>query len=240
MRIIQILVLVAISLSHQQAFGQSYKPLKLKGEVAHFEGEAKIFLGGGNFQSDFINMFEEGYVATGVSDFDGSKEVLEIVLNNAKEEGTEIIVISPKHAGVLDGIAAIPVPSHEAATKNASEPILLLEPELFPDTVEGYHQTAAYYSKPKVVKLGILMQNVPSKLLEQSSENVGSYVLAVMKGSPVSAAGITTGDIVKAVNGEEVDSYDQALSVMRSVDGNEFNFTILRDGTFKEITVISN
>jgi carboxyl-terminal processing protease len=86
--------------------------------------------------------------------------------------------------------------------------------------------------------------------LEGSFEGIGAYVnqeegqfviVAAMRGSPAEAAGILAGDIVLAVNGQEITGMEQweVISLIRGPAGTEVMLTILHPEaeTPEEITV---
>ena len=77
--------------------------------------------------------------------------------------------------------------------------------------------------------LGIHGQTVPKELQEGENIPAGAYVVRTDMDSPAMLAGVQSGDIITAVNGEQVLGFDTFVSRLREVKaGNEVNLTIMR------------
>lgn len=86
--------------------------------------------------------------------------------------------------------------------------------------------------------IGLTMQTVTSSLAQRYSlgASSGAYVVEVMSGSPADTAGIKSGDIITAVDGESITSADGMILAIRSKNvGDTVSVTFVRDG--KEQTV---
>ena len=78
-------------------------------------------------------------------------------------------------------------------------------------------------------------QNASSNLL---SVNQGAYVAEVLSGSPAESAGIEAGDIIIAIDGEEITSADGMILAVRSHEtGDTVTVTVMRGDEKKDFTV---
>jgi regulator of sigma E protease len=59
----------------------------------------------------------------------------------------------------------------------------------------------------------------------------------VMENMPAATAGLETGDVVTAVDGEAVDSWDRLSDLIRGSGGKTLTLTVMRDGTSLELQV---
>ncbi|WP_051656810.1 S1C family serine protease [Butyrivibrio sp. AE3004] len=79
------------------------------------------------------------------------------------------------------------------------------------------------------VYLGIHGQTVPKELQEGENIPAGAYVIRTDMDSPAMVAGVQSGDIITAVNGEEVTGYDVFISKIRSVKpGTTISLNLMR------------
>lgn len=79
--------------------------------------------------------------------------------------------------------------------------------------------------------IGLSMQTVNAQNAQANglSVNQGAYVAEVMEGSPAEAAGIQAGDIIIAMDGEEITSADGMILAVRSQDiGETVSVTVMR------------
>lgn len=84
-------------------------------------------------------------------------------------------------------------------------------------------------------------QHVPvdrSALPPTSPYQDGVVVIAVAAGSPAEAAGIRTGDVVTAVNGQQIESLAPFVNLLgASPAGRDLQLTVFRDGRQRSVTV---
>jgi regulator of sigma E protease len=62
-------------------------------------------------------------------------------------------------------------------------------------------------------------------------------IAAVVEGSPAAAAGLLPGDRVVAVDGREIDSFEDLQGIVRTSAGVALGLTVLRDGATLEVSV---
>ncbi|WP_051204683.1 S1C family serine protease [Butyrivibrio sp. VCD2006] len=88
--------------------------------------------------------------------------------------------------------------------------------------------------------LGIHGQTVPKDVQESAAVPAGAYVTRTDMDSPAMLAGVQSGDIITAVNGEEVLGFDTFVSRLREVKaGNEVTLTLMRQAAegYAELTI---
>lgn len=98
--------------------------------------------------------------------------------------------------------------------------------------ISGQEVTHAY--------IGLSMQTVNAQNARSNglSVNQGAYVAEVVSGSPADEAGIEKGDIIVAMDGEEITSADGMVLAVRSHDiGDTVTVTVVRGTETKDLTV---
>jgi serine protease Do len=79
-------------------------------------------------------------------------------------------------------------------------------------------------------RLGATVQEITPQLAEFFGARQGVLVSSVLDNSPASRAGLRTGDVITAVNGQRVDARGDLLDVLANAqDGAELELTIVRD-----------
>ena len=98
--------------------------------------------------------------------------------------------------------------------------------------ISGQEVTHAY--------IGLSMQTVNAQNARSNglSVNQGAYVAEVVSGSPADEAGIEKGDVIVAMDGEEITSADGMVLAVRSHDiGDTVTVTVVRGNETKDLTV---
>lgn len=93
---------------------------------------------------------------------------------------------------------------------------------------------------PTHASLGVTMTTIDAQTAERYgfAADAGAYVTAVEQGSGAEAAGIVTGDIITAVDGEQIsDATDLQLAIRSHNPGDEVTLTINRDGQTMDVRV---
>ena len=88
--------------------------------------------------------------------------------------------------------------------------------------------------------IGLSLQTVNSRIAKRNnlSVNQGAYVSSVTSDGPADKAGIKVGDVITAVNGEEISSADGMILAVRSHNiGDTITVTVVRDGESQDIAV---
>jgi serine protease Do len=97
-------------------------------------------------------------------------------------------------------------------------------------------------TKGKVVRgwLGVAVQDITPEIADnlKLKEAKGALVGNVIKGEPAEKAGIKTGDIIIAVDGQNIQDTHELLRTVAVIPvGKQVSVTVLRDGREKKITV---
>lgn len=73
----------------------------------------------------------------------------------------------------------------------------------------------------------------------QRRNDRGIKILQVIEGGPAEDAGLKAGDIITAINGNEIDltDFDEASSPIMGKEGTKVTVTILRDGVKKTMNL---
>jgi serine protease Do len=88
--------------------------------------------------------------------------------------------------------------------------------------------------------LGVSIQDVTAELASslKLAEAHGALVAGVMKGSPAEKADLRAGDVVVAVNGKKVETFNQMSRFVAFVPpGTKANLTVIRDGKQRALEV---
>ena len=84
--------------------------------------------------------------------------------------------------------------------------------------------------------LGVSAKDATVK--DGSAERAGAQVADVTSGTPASQAGIKTGDVIIAVNGQPVDSSEALVAQIRAMTaGEKATVTVIRDGARQDVQV---
>jgi serine protease Do len=86
--------------------------------------------------------------------------------------------------------------------------------------------------------IGIGGRNITESLAKQYDYPVGIYVQEVYDDTPAKDAGIEAGDVITAINGEDVTTMDELNSIKNKCEiGDEITLKVYRDGKYKDFTL---
>lgn len=88
-------------------------------------------------------------------------------------------------------------------------------------------------------QLGISCQNVTEQISQAYNLPVGVYVTEVSKGSAAEKAGLKSGDVITAFDGEEVETIDE-LNAKKNLHsaGDEIELTYIRSGKEEKVSIV--
>jgi carboxyl-terminal processing protease len=126
------------------------------------------------------------------------------------------------------------------------EPDLIDDQTLYEAAVNGLLQslsdTGTFYVDPDTYRINVLpsgtFEGIGATVSQQADEIV---IVAPIKGTPAEAAGIRSGDVVLAVNGESTQGWtvDQAVLKIRGPSGTPVTLTVRHsDETEEDITIV--
>lgn len=116
--------------------------------------------------------------------------------------------------------------------EEAIDPQLLVEGAI-EGLVDSLEDPYSYYTRPEYVELDDLSESyegVGAQLEMNDKDQI--VIVSPIKGSPAETAGLRPGDIIVAVNGEDVygKSLDVVVTTIRGEEGTEVTLTIYREG----------
>ncbi len=80
------------------------------------------------------------------------------------------------------------------------------------------------------------MKDIGLRPIRRDNQMIGYKVRFIRKGSPFSQLGLERGDIIKAINGEEIADFNGAMSILKSTDTIEgLTITVIRKNEEKEL-----
>ncbi len=106
------------------------------------------------------------------------------------------------------------------------------------------HVADSLVQRGKVVRgyLGVGAQDITPALADSLglTDRRGALVADVQPDSPASKAGLISGDVITAVNGQEVDDANRLTFTVGAIaPGTEITLDVLRDGKSKELTLVT-
>lgn len=105
------------------------------------------------------------------------------------------------------------------------------------DTIDIYNQLVNT-GKVKRPYIGITGQNLDSVTAKRYSLPTGVYVNEVQENGPAASSGLKVGDIITALDGEEVSSMDELIDLKNSKNiGDEITLKVYRGGKTEEIKI---
>jgi len=80
------------------------------------------------------------------------------------------------------------------------------------------------------------MRDIGLKAVKRNNQMLGYKVRFIRKGSPFSQLGLQRGDVIKAINGEEIVDFNGPMRMLKSVDSIEgLSITVVRKNEEKEL-----
>ena len=90
--------------------------------------------------------------------------------------------------------------------------------------------------KTYVSDINKAMRDIGLRPVRKNSQMLGYKVRFIRKGSPFSKLGLQRGDVIKAINGEEIVDFNGPMSMLKSVDSIEgLTITVMRRNEEKEL-----
>ncbi|WP_343562798.1 RIP metalloprotease RseP [Kiloniella sp. b19] len=161
--------------------------------------------------------------------------------------GPELFGMTDRH-GTRWKFAAIPLGGYvkmygdgNAASADAIDPD---DPARDIDNPEAAFRTKTVWQRFAIVAAGPLANFLLAIVLITGLFSVfgqpyaPARVNSVVEGSPAEVAGFLPDDLITAVDGKQIDSFDELRRTVQLGDGSAFVFTVLRDGSTLELTVV--
>jgi hypothetical protein len=176
---------------------------------------------------DNISMLENGYDMMGSSGFDAGNIPADLALQHAKSIKADVVLVYTKY-GASKG-ADSKMQMIKEAVKSGKE---LTEKDMADDSTL-YKYYASYWAKMPAPSLGVhIIKLVPKSDTTDSTDNIagkGLRVLAVIKGSPASAAGLARGDQLIAINDIPLEKPEDLTGFVSKNHGKSINIRYIRE-----------
>lgn len=232
-----------------------------------YSGKTQVYTTN-NHNRDAQNLAEKGYMNIGVSSFHGTNPPSQSQLQkHAENVGADIVLYESHYMG--SEVGAVPVfnftPSKTSTTTSSGNVNVQtnstagygtanaqyngqsttttpgsMNTQWVPRTFHRNSHTATFWRQGKPRILGVNWNVIPVEIRRKIERSTGVYISMVIVGSPAFRANILKGNIITHIAGEEVMVPDDAGIVIKRYQGEEVDFTILRNGNEKTVPVKLN
>lgn len=210
-----------------------------------FAGEPRIASAGPDLKRTVLNMYEDGYGLIGQSAFVGPTATREAAIQEAKNVGAAIVLVTAKYQSTATDSIPITTPtsttSYSYGTMNAfgsggnafgnysgTTTTYGTQTTYVPYSVDRYNQVALFFAPLKREGFGVRTDKLSDEQRQRAETNQAIVITAVRRGSPAFKGDILPGDIVLGVDGSPVyDGTTAAQAVAHSI-GREVSVSILR------------
>lgn len=197
-------------------------------------------------QSD--RLWEEGYGRIGVSDFNGSDIDIAEAIRQAEFLKAEIVVVQVKYTGTKTGVLPLSMPTYSQSTTTFSGGVYGTantstygsSTQMIPYSVDRHDYLATYWQRMKPGILGARVIDLPKEEKRRLERNKGVLVKTLRKQSPAYEANILVGDVLVAINEQEIADRTSCLALVKQWAGQKVAVTLLRRGTQKTVQVQLN
>ena len=201
----------------ENLYEKNYK-VQNSGSLVSLQGnpDTKMYVSN-HHDKDNISMLESGYDMMGTTGFEAGEVPAEFALQHGKAIKADTVLVYTKYGAAQTAASKIDT-YKEAAKKNGGE---IDEKDLVKDAVK-YKYFASYWAKLPPPLLGVHVVKLirpATEVGEQKQALKGLRVLAVIKGSPAEAAGITRGDMLLKLNDTDLNKAEELSKVVSQHQG---------------------
>jgi hypothetical protein len=211
-------------------------------------GEPELISGSNNKKLDFNRMTEDGYVILGFSHFHATGgATTENLIAQAKKVGAAKVLYYSKYMSTESGTVPLTLPNTQTTyhsggvstygssgsnygSYSGTSTTYGTTTTQIPYTRHRYEYGASYWIKQKMRILGVQSRDPNSQEKSDAGTNRGVMILTSVRGGPAYKADIVAGDLVTAVNGEEINGMHHFSEIIRNNRGQLTKFEILRKG----------
>lgn len=214
---------------------------------------------GRDADSDFIEMYKQGYGLLGYSGFRASNAKIEDAVSFGEKIGAERILLYSKYLGSTSGVNHYTITNPDRTVINQQNGTLNSTGTIYnPNYNSTYRSTGNYtgystqvipggtntYNIPYTVHfneylatyyakvnsvIGLLTTNISDDMQKQLGIYKGVLVIAVKYGSPANKAGIIKGDIITNINNQDIFSIQEFGKVVDANAKKEVSIHVIRD-----------
>ena len=192
----------------------------------------------------------DGYILLGYARFNAANLNNYQIVDQAKKVGAAIVMVSSKYTGT--NIGSIPITTYNPGQTSTS--IITgdvngtvtttssgtSQTQYVPYSVNRYDYLVTFWAKTKPPAMGIFFDDLPLSIRQELERNKGLLITTVVKDSPAYNANVIPGDVAIEMNGIELTSKQQFLSLIMQNTGQKVVLKIIRKGQVKEIELQLN
>lgn len=248
---VRLLFLACLLAGCTNGYEQFYRPNSgLANSPLHavpFSGEPKLAASGGDAKRDVREMYEQGYVLVGVSDFVGPAANQAGATAQAKKVGAAIVLISSKYRNTVSGAMPLTLPTATTsyssgnvntfgsggfATGNYSGTTTTYgtQTTYIPYSVDKYEQVALYFAPLERAGFGVMLDPLTDGQRRELESNQGVQITVVRNGSPAFRADVLPGDLLLMVGTNPTYDVQSALRALVSAAGTDTTVVLSRNG----------
>jgi hypothetical protein len=254
------LICVLFLTSCANPYAQFYKGLpdaRQRPDYEPIKSELQIY-GTDNFDRDAQALIRRGYMPIGQASFNAaSNSVTEAQLREqAAKIGAHAVLISSKYTHTISGAMPLTLPqtttSFSTGTATAYGPAGTVnaygtgmtttygsQTVMMPYSIARSDFGAIFFAKTRP-RVGIYCQPTDDGTRKRLQTNAGVIVKEVVEGSPAFRADILPGDVVLAIENDQVQSPENFIQIISKYEGQNVVFHLDRDGKLldKQIEIL--
>ena len=209
-----------------------------------------IFTTRERFKDESVVLQSNGYIALGSSTFVGPRDSNpeKHMIDQAKKVGASLVFVFEVKEGVVTSTTTSLQANNISTSYSGTygQPLgsalsTYYTPVSTTSSYEKIHQEAYFLAKyTKKLKLGIRTSNLTENLKRELGRNTGALVTVVFNNTPAFNANILKGDIIIAVNGQDVMSASNMANIFDTLvksGSTSLTLLILRGGKEIELEV---
>jgi serine protease Do len=260
MKIFSIILPIVLLMGCATGFQKFYKPYvdarTLQDVELLNEGEYPKIVIATDMKSDVKRLISKGYRPIGESSFNGELESEKGVINQAKENGAKLVLVSSKYTETRTINTPLILPNNQTTYSSGSiygsggsanyyGSSTTYGTTVVPLTTnqQRYDQNAVYFVKStKKPKFGIMPIDLPPELRIKLERNTGALIDIIFEESPAFIANLLPGDVIIEINGTPIVNAKQAIETMQAQmpDDGKCPIKIIRSGIEKSVTLQLN
>lgn len=214
-------------------------------QVVVLESTPPTVLTSSNLPRDVESRLQQGMLMLGQASWNGTDIGTESqAREQAKLVGASLVLWSWQHVGSTSGVMPLSMPSttttygngavygtYGSATWSGSATTYGTTTTYIPYTVHRYNVAAVFLARAtKPPTLGVLPRPMTPEDQVAAGTVSGLYIALVINGSPAAKSGILPADILCAIGGDPIDSYDGFQTALAKHAGTTVEVELRRGG----------
>lgn len=200
---------------------------------------------GTDVEADTRTMRANGYGLVGYSHFNAPSVMESQMMAQATAVNAEVVVHYSEYTNTVSGSIPLTTPKTETSTSNiqgsaygsggytnfsgtATTTTNTTQTTYIPYNTRRYDFMATYWVKMKPPSLGLYVEDLLPETRRAIGSNKGVFITTVVNDSPAFMADILAGDIVKAINGNEVIDSEDFMELISLFRGQQVSIDVLR------------